>query len=184
MIGRPPPATPWQRHCLDRQLRALNWLDIRPVRAHLAGISDARMEQKRGYKSTKAAHPNSHGVGMWGEHGNSLHYRVPMDETLRVNGDGGKDSIVEGRRHDAKTCTFWREPWLKHPVNADHWPDVFDFWVADERGVRVARWGRVPAAILRASPVFQWNSKMGPQHGIPGWWIAVEVLRHRDAEPV
>lgn len=112
----------------------MRWVDLRFCWEQLAAAAAARDAQKRGYASSRYWNQDSHFHGLLGEAVVGKLIGASPRLNLVAEGDGGSDFPFT----DVKTATFLRDPHLKHPVGATHWPEFFVLVALDvdhQRGV-------------------------------------------------
>jgi|TARA_R110000824_G_scaffold180900_6_gene361511 hypothetical protein len=116
--------------------------DLSAYKDVITALSEARENQKGGFESTRNwADGSTHFLGLAGELTVSLESGVPMDVELLIEGDGGTDFLVEGRRCDIKTSTYWEDPHLRLPPDVERRADIYILVSVNERlQSRVCGW--------------------------------------------
>lgn len=142
--------------------RVPRWWSLRPYWAWLAAVAAERDAQKRPFATSRYWNNDSHFIGLLGELVYALETDQAPDVALRIDGDQGEDF----ERVDVKTCVYWRDPYLKHPVNAKWWPASFALVILDQEEQRGMLVGVVDAERVRQAPVRDWGH--GPQYSLRG----------------
>ena len=139
------------------------WMDLCPTQWHdissewprLKEIAKQRDDQKGGYASTKnwTVAGSTHFTGVCGEFCTSMEIGLPIDDTLRIEGDPGYDFILKNTSYDSKTANFWTSPDLKEFINRKKWADIYILVaLKNYRWARVVGWAtleQLRAAIPR-----------------------------------
>ena len=93
---------------------ASEWIDMSPYWDELAMVGAKRDKRKARYPSTKnLSCVSSHTLGLIGEKAVSLQCGLPVDQSIRQGGDGGKDFERDGVKYDVKGVTCYQDPHLK-----------------------------------------------------------------------
>ena len=100
--------------------------DLSPYKGVITALSEARENQKGGFESTRNwADGSTHFLGLAGELTVSLESGVPMDIELLIKGDGGTDFLIDEKRCDIKTSTYWEDPHLRLPPDVERRADFY-----------------------------------------------------------
>lgn len=99
-----------------------HYVDLSPYWPELQELARQRYDQKDGWASARYWNIDSHFLGLCGELLYGMATNQPINTDLLAHGDGGTD-FPGGV--DVKTTRFEFDAYLKHPVGAKHWPDVF-----------------------------------------------------------
>ena len=91
----------------------MHWIDLAPVWDKLKAEADRRLQSKRSFVAHRCCISQGHFYGLLAEYvyGELTGQQVNFD--LRSEGDGGCDFPDT----DVKGCTYWKDPWLKQPVD-------------------------------------------------------------------
>ena len=135
-------------------------VDLSPYWVRLRALAEERYQQKDGFASSRYWNPDSHFVGLCGEVLYALATGERVDTRLLLEGDGGSD--FRGGV-DVKTCRFSRDAYLKHPVGAKRWPEVFVLCYLDKQQQAGRILGWVQAGVLKDSNEVK-DFGHGPQH--------------------
>lgn len=143
------------------------WHDLTPHWEELRAVADGRNQQKQNFQSSKYWNIDSHFIGLLGEQVYALEYGLGVDLELKVSGDGGCDF----GRTDIKACTYWTDPFLKHPVRPKYWPDVFVLVAVDVDGKRGKLVGQATAKQLQRDGTIT-NFGHGNQYVLYDWELS------------
>jgi len=156
MINLPPRGAPLN-------LDTVNWHYIGQYKENIEIIANRRHAQKKGFKSSLYLNSHSHLLGYQGEAIYAIETGQKTNKNLLVNGDIGYD-FADGA--DIKTCKYWRDPWLKHPLNQEIKAKKLVLVAFDQELYRgcVVGWA-TPEEILNA-PIYTWTEAAGPQRSL------------------
>ena len=92
--------------------------DVAPFWNYLQHLAKLRDQQKREFQSSRYWNRASHFIGLVGEFVFSLESGLPLDSSLKINGDGGVD-FPGGIQ--VKTSTNLKDPTLKELIEPKDW---------------------------------------------------------------
>lgn len=116
-IGRRIWCDRFHKHEADRAERVdrvipKRWIDLSKVWQRLYDVAEERDKQKHNFASSRYWNQESHFHGLLAEYVYAVESKQEMNLELLIQGDGGKDFPET----DVKGCTYWQDPWLKHPL--------------------------------------------------------------------
>ena len=137
-------------------------VDLSPWWEKLRAVASQRNAQKRDFRSSKYWNADSHFMGLCGELLYAIDRGEKVDTRLLEGGDGGTD-FPGGV--DVKACRFNSNAYLKHPVRAKHWPEIFVLCFVDKKKKRGRILGWATAKELRDGEIKDFG--YGPQYTLP-----------------
>ena len=129
----------------------------------LEDIAAERETRRRDDRNYKQLTKNPHFCGLVGQEVYAQETGLIPDYTIRPNGDGGQD-FQDGI--DVKTCTYWKDPYLKENPSRAKWPVGFALVAVklDERKGRVV--GFATVKMVKAAERIDWG--YGPKLSLHG----------------
>jgi hypothetical protein len=148
-------------------LPVIRWIDLVPWWERITTEAHRRQAQKRGFKSGRHWNADTDFVGLCGEVVFAVQNGLEVDWSLRLDGDGGVDFIVDGETVNVKATPYWRDPYLKAPkgdnLTAADWYALTPVDLPGQRGYYVAR---VRRRTLEDAPVRTWGDRNIPTRSL------------------